>query len=722
MKGMLLLKKKRGVGLWLLLICMVSILWQVTPAEAEEQKTVRVGYYEAEGFLEGASDDEIKTGYGYECMQKVASYTGWKYVYVYGSYEELIKQLQAGTIDLLAGVTYQSDLAARIDYSDIALGKDTRGIYYFCTVKNRPDLKEELQYAQTQINTYQPDYYQKLSEKYGLNQKIRRPLTAAETEWLASHQVLRVGYMEDYFPYSGTNDAHEATGIMRDVMTELLQRLGISDQIEVRYTGYRDYQTMIAGLRSGQTDLVFPASGAMWYAEQNGIMLSTPVVSSGMNLVYTDSYDDDTVAAIAVNKNNMMQYYYTITEYPDAKIVSCESVDQCLKAVIEGRAGSTIINSLRTNRVLRNSDYKEMMTRQMMRSDDRCFAVLSGDSVLLGLLNYGLELLDNDYALNCSYKYADDVYQYSITDWIAGHISVVVTLAVLLFVLVIVFFVLRSRNLRAQAVEAKRLKKELADALEVAQHANEAKTNFLNNMSNDIRTPMNAIIGFTSLALTHIDNKEQVRDYLGKIMTSSDHLLSLINDMLDMNRIESGQMKIKENECHLPTIMHDLSNILQTDVRSKRLDFFIDAVDVVDENIICDKLRLNQILLNCMSNAVKFTEPGGTVGIRMIQKTGAPDGQAYFDFVVTDNGIGMSPEFVEHMFEPFTREENSTVSGIPGAGLGMSITKYIIDMMGGTISVKSEKGVGTEITVSLAFRLGSNQHRAETGNEPPELL
>ena len=187
MEGMLLRKRKRGVGLWLLLICMVSILWQVTPAAAEEQKTVRVGYYEAEGFLEGASDDEIKNGYGYECMQKVASYTGWKYVYVYGSYEELIEQLQAGTIDLLAGVTYQSDLAARIDYSDIALGKDTRGIYYFCTVKNRPDLKEELQYAQTQINTYQPDYYQMLSEKYGLNQKIRRPLTAAETEWLASH-------------------------------------------------------------------------------------------------------------------------------------------------------------------------------------------------------------------------------------------------------------------------------------------------------------------------------------------------------------------------------------------------------------------------------------------------------------------------------------------------------------------------------------------------------
>ena len=244
----------------------------------------------------------------------------------------------------------------------------------------------------------------------------------------------------------------------------------------------------------------------------------------------------------------------------------------------------------------------------------------------------------------------------------------------------------------------------LKEAYQLAERANQAKTTFLNNMSHDIRTPMNAIIGFTSLAATHINEKERLKDYLSKIMTSSNHLLSLINDVLDMSRIESGKVKIEESPCSIPVVMHDLRNILQTDIKAKRLDFFIDTVDVVDENVICDKLRLNQILLNCMSNAMKYTKTGGTIGLRIIQKGHSAEGFADYDFVVKDNGIGMSKEFAEHIFEPFTREETSTVSRIPGTGLGMAITKNIVDMMGGTIKVKSELGVGSEFTISLRFK------------------
>lgn len=171
----------------------------------------------------------------------------------------------------------------------------------------------------------------------------------------------------------------------------------------------------------------------------------------------------------------------------------------------------------------------------------------------------------------------------------------------------------------------------LKEAYQLAERANQAKTTFLNNMSHDIRTPMNAIIGFTSLAATHIDEKERLKDYLSKIMTSSNHLLSLINDVLDMSRIESGKVKIEESPCSIPIVIHDLRNILQTDIKAKRLDFFIDTVDVVDEDVICDKLRLNQILLNCMSNAMKYTKAGGTVGFRIIQKGHAPEGFADCD-------------------------------------------------------------------------------------------
>lgn len=254
---------------------------------------------------------------------------------------------------------------------------------------------------------------------------------------------------------------------------------------------------------------------------------------------------------------------------------------------------------------------------------------------------------------------------------------------------------------------------DLEDALKAAQHANKAKTTFLNNMSHDIRTPMNAIIGFTSLAATHIDNKEQVKDYLSKISTSGSHLLSLINDILDMSRIESGKVKIEEKEVSLPEVMHDLKTIIQADMASKQLEFYIDTVDVVNEHVICDKLRLNQILLNLLSNAMKFTKPGGMVSVRIMQKGNAPEGFALYEFQVKDTGIGMSPEFVKQVFVPFERERTSTVSGIQGTGLGMAITKNIVDMMGGTISVASEEGKGTTFTVALQLKTCSGTVRQE---------
>ncbi len=268
-----------------------------------------------------------------------------------------------------------------------------------------------------------------------------------------------------------------------------------------------------------------------------------------------------------------------------------------------------------------------------------------------------------------------------------------------------------GRKLRELNKQLEQAKIEAEQAYAVSQRANHAKTAFLNNMSHDIRTPMNAIIGFTSLAAAHIDDKESVKNYLSKIMVSSEHLLSLINDVLDMSRIESGKVKIEEKECSLSTIMHDLRNILQSDIKAKRLNFYIDTVDVEHEDVICDKLRLNQVLINIMSNAVKFTRPGGTVALRVVEIPNAPEGYAEYKFIVRDTGIGMSEDFIQKIFEPFTREENSTVSGIQGTGLGMAITKNIVDMMNGTIEVKSKPGEGSEFTVSVRFGISGNEHK-----------
>jgi len=270
-------------------------------------------------------------------------------------------------------------------------------------------------------------------------------------------------------------------------------------------------------------------------------------------------------------------------------------------------------------------------------------------------------------------------------------------------VAVIVFVVLRRRARLLDLEQKHRM--EMSDALVLAEQASRAKTTFLNNMSHDIRTPMNAIIGFTALASAHIDNTEKVSDYLSKITQSSNHLLSLINDVLDMSRIESGNINLDEKPESLSEILHTLKNIIQADIHAKQLDFFIDIADITNENIYCDKLRLNQILLNLVSNAIKFTPPGGTVSVRVIQTSVNRGGCATYEFHVKDNGIGMSKEFTACIFEPFTRERSSTISGIQGTGLGMSITKNIVDIMGGTITVDSHENKGTEFTVTLTFRL-----------------
>ena len=319
------------------------------------------------------------------------------------------------------------------------------------------------------------------------------------------------------------------------------------------------------------------------------------------------------------------------------------------------------------------------------------------------------------------YAYTDEkaVFHESLT--------LVLTALVCYILLVSVLQMLRRRAVQEMEQQKKEQEKKYQTQLEeqnrkleiALQHegaANRAKREFLFNMSHDIRTPMNAIIGFTSLAATHIDNREQVLDYLKKISTSSQHLLSLINDVLDMSRIESGKVKIEEKAVHLPDLVHDVRSIIQPNVAAKRLSLFIDTMDIEDEDIITDPLRLNQILLNILSNAIKFTPTGGMISIRIAQKNGAPKGCVCYEFRIKDNGIGMSEEFQKHIFEEFSREESSTVSGIQGTGLGMSITKNIVDLMGGTIALTSEPGKGSEFIVTLCFTRSGQ--KAETKQLP----
>ena len=310
-----------------------------------------------------------------------------------------------------------------------------------------------------------------------------------------------------------------------------------------------------------------------------------------------------------------------------------------------------------------------------------------------------------------------------------GKASLLAVMFIVLFSLLTISYIVykAQKKTNAQNRELEKLNEQLREnnaSLEEARHlaeqsfhmaekANKAKSAFLSSMSHDIRTPMNAVIGFATLALTNADNAEKVKEYLVKILASGNHLLSLINDILDMSRIESGKINLEETEANLSDIFHDIKTIISGQVHAKELELYMDIMDVTDEDVFCDKTRLNQVLLNLLSNAIKFTSPGGAVSVRVSQLPNAPEGKGLYEIRVKDTGIGMSKEFAEKIFDPFERERSSTVSKIQGTGLGMAITKNIIDMMGGTIEVHTEQGVGTEFVIRLTLRLQSERRSVE---------
>ena len=273
-------------------------------------------------------------------------------------------------------------------------------------------------------------------------------------------------------------------------------------------------------------------------------------------------------------------------------------------------------------------------------------------------------------------------------------------------------FVMGFKNINDLVLADHKRSEELAAALAAAEQANIAKTQFLNSMSHDIRTPMNAIIGFTSLAAAHMDKPKLLQDYLQKISVAGEHLLALINDVLDMSRIESGKMKIVEKPMHLSEVLQEIRTIIQPTASAKQLELVLDTVDVEHEHIIADRLRLTQVLLNILGNGVKFNKVGGMISLQIKEERNAPQGCANYKFIIRDTGIGMSTEFQKHIFESFSRAETATVSGIQGTGLGMAITKKIVDMMNGTIAVKSKLGVGTEFDVCLTFRIAGGRKAA----------
>ena len=590
------------------------------------------------------------------------------------------------------------------------------GIYYAIN-KNRPDLKEELDDAMRALDEAVPFYTADLYKRY-FSMDYTPILTGEEKAWLKEHGAIKMGFLTSD---SGVSTFDPATGEFTGVITDYIQFaadcLG-NQELEFQLVGYDSKEAELDALKSGEIDMIFHFDQSPNLAEEyHFACTNTTWTSNLMAVTNKQHFNENNVNRIAVPQNKLSLKKYLAFYYPQWEIVDCDTQEDAARLVKDGQADCFVTGISSENKYSKKYSFYSVPLVNPVRS---CFAVNSGNRSLLSILNKTIKAMPVNMLAGALAMYKSSARKVTLSDFIKDNFFMallVSSIAVAVVLLTILMLLQKARKAEAAARKAasdtQELNAKLQVAVEKAESANRAKSTFLSNMSHDIRTPMNAIIGFTTLALSNIDDTDRVKDYLGKTLASSNHLLSLINDVLDMSRIESGKIHLEEVEVNLSDVLHDLKTIVSGQIYAKQLELYMDAMDVTDEDVYCDKTRLNQILLNLLSNAIKFTPAGGTVSVRVRQLAGKVHGCGQYEFRIKDNGIGMSPEFAQKIFEPFERERTSTVSGIQGTGLGMAITKNIVDMMGGTIEVQTAQGKGTEFTVCVPMRAQTEQRPVE---------
>ena len=791
----------------------------------------------------------------------------------FNDYEPLFEAFDNHDIDILAA---EGDGAYGRDHAELLCPFGTSD-YYLCVTKSRPDLLAELNEAQTELAVNEPNYINNLRNKFYPVSISSRALSEAEKQWLSEHNELRVGYLNNYLPYSDTDSSGNVTGLVKDYVPKIVEGLGIQD-MSVTYKGYDSYDDMISDLEQGNIDTAFPVGGGLFYSEENGIFQSTSVISAATEIVYSGDYSDDTLKHFAVNENNRMQYYFVLTYYPDAEITFYPSVDACLKAVIDGEVGCTTLNGLRANDILRNNRYKRLSLLQTSYEDDRCFGVQIGNEGLLRLINRGISLAGEDYAQNLAFRYTDQLYTYSALDMLRDNMALFGTLMLVIAALIIALLVRDRRRSRREITNKENARKELekanaeileqyhhreqqdkmitalasdyrcvyhidldkddavcyradptdkeqpaegvhfpyyeffskyannsvaesyrdgffkfidpdnirkaladnliivyrylaqrdgkeyyemirmagerhpderddntvhtvglgltvideemrdtleknqalAEALDAAEQANKAKTAFLSSMSHEIRTPMNAIIGLNSLALRDETLTEDTREYLEKIGGSAHHLLGLINDILDMSRIESGKLIIRKEEFSFSNMLEQINTMVMSQCNEKGLHYECRVTGGVSDYYIGDDMKLKQVIINILSNAIKFTDAPGSIQFA-VERMAVYGDHSTLKLTVKDTGIGMEKEFIPRIFDTFAQEDSSRNNKYGSTGLGMAITKNIVELMNGTISVESEKGVGTEFTVVITLNNCEHQFSSTNFVNPKDM-
>ena len=572
---------------------------------------------------------------------------------------------------------------------------------YFAVSKKRPDLKEELDQAMQKIQRENPFYEEDLYKRY-LSANSLETLTDEEQNWLKQHGAVRIGYLKNDVGVSLVDaESGVPVGIINDYISLASDCIG-EKSIEFQLTGFDSQEEELQALKDSRIDMIFHMNQNPYEAEQNDIVLSNTVFEVNVAvLTGVEKFDENGENTVAVSRSNLLGKWYISFNYPFWKIKEYDSSAKVEKAVQSGEADCFVVNAGQSLKTLEDSKMHRVF---LTKSGDSCFAVTRENTTLMNILNKTIQTLPASRLSSLFSVYENTPGKVTLAEYIKDNLRVVsigFVSVTLIIILIIGYLMMEARKAQIQA-----------------EKANAAKSDFLFNMSHDIRTPMNALLGYSELMKRELTDPKLL-DYQEKMEQSGNLLLSIINNVLDMARIESGKVELDENHVKIRDIYQGVYKIFQAEAEKKGIRLKREY-EVRHEHVICDETKNREVFLNLLSNAVKYTASGGMVTIRITELDCDREDYVRIQTQVIDTGIGMSEEFLPSLFEAFTRERNTTDGKVAGTGLGMPIIKKYIDMMGGTIEVESKLGEGSKFTVIMEYRIADKGYYEQDTDMSPD--
>ena len=627
------------------------------------------------------------------------------------SFEQGKQQAQGREIDCVIS----TETPGWVEYGMSAIAQTGGSDIYFAISRTRQDLKEELDHAMRKMEFDKPFYADELHKRY-LSASYTPVLSREEQDWVTQHGDIRIGFLTSdagistYVPESG-----QLVGVINDYITFASDSIS-NQKLDFSLVGYDSMEEEVQALKDGQIDLIFHFAQNPYVAEENNFVLSNTVLTLNMAAVTAQNYFNENHAnTVALLKDDLLLKWYVSYYYPDWNIVEYNSLKDAEAAMRSGENDCLLAES---GEVAKYREDKRLHSVFLTQDGNVSFAVARGDVTLMSILNKTLRTIPASMLTGALPMYEASLEKVTVTDFVKDNFLVASVMLITFFGMILAVILVslrRSRIAEANAKEAARQarklnqklqesQRELRAALQQAESASSAKTTFLSNVSHDIRTPMNAIVGLASLMENDLQNPGKLQGYIDKLKTASWHLLNLINEILDMSKIESGKATLNIQPFRMAEQITQVDSVIRQQAVLRDQQFTVQVHDLLHENVEGDATRLRQVLLNILSNAVKYTGHGGSISLNVeeILRSGH---YARYKFTVTDNGIGMSEAFQKHIYESFSRAENSVTNKVQGTGLGMAITKNIVDMMGGVITLQSQLGKGTRFEVVLDFKI-----------------